>query len=58
MGKARAVADWKCKLKAWNAWKAYVTCVKMNTEAKAIEQKMKENYRYIFYNDSYITRLL
>jgi len=46
MGKGRAVADWKCKLRAWNAWKAYVACVKSNHEAKAIEQKMKENYRF------------
>ena len=45
MGKARAVADWKCKLKAWNAWKAYVHCVKSNAEAKAIELRMKDNYR-------------
>ena len=45
MGKARAVTDWKCKLKAWNAWKAYVHCVKSNAEAKAIELRMKDNYR-------------
>lgn len=45
VGKARAVADWKCKLKAWNAWKAYVTCVRSNEEARAIEQSLKEKYR-------------
>eukprot|EP00111_Clytia_hemisphaerica_P000795 TCONS_00002331-protein len=45
MGKARAVADWKCKLRAWNAWRAYVVAVKYNEEAKQIEQKVKENFR-------------
>ncbi|XP_057300857.1 coiled-coil domain-containing protein 191-like isoform X2 [Hydractinia symbiolongicarpus] len=45
VGKARAVADWKCKLKAWNAWKAYVTCVRSCEEARTIEQSLKEKYR-------------
>ena len=45
MGKARAVADWKCKLRAWNAWRAYVVAVKYNEEAKQIERKVKENFR-------------
>lgn len=45
LGKALAVADWKCKMRAWNAWRSYVCCVKANQEARAIENAMKEKYR-------------
>ena len=46
MGKARAVSDWRCKLRAWNAWKAYVSHIKSSKEAEAIAVAMKEKYRY------------
>merc|ERR1711936_1271798 len=33
VGKASALADWKSKLRAWTAWRAYVTHVRTNREA-------------------------
>ncbi|XP_048588264.1 coiled-coil domain-containing protein 191 isoform X2 [Nematostella vectensis] len=44
-GKASALADWRCKLRAWNAWRAYVWHIKSDKEAQAIAVQMKERHR-------------
>ena len=45
LGKAAALADWRCKLRAWNAWKTFVHHVRFDKEAQAIQQEMKERHR-------------
>jgi hypothetical protein len=45
LGKARALADWKAKLRAWNAWRAYIWHIKSDKEAQAIAMEMKEKHR-------------
>ncbi|XP_033122779.1 coiled-coil domain-containing protein 191-like isoform X2 [Anneissia japonica] len=45
IGKARAVADWRCMLRAWNAWRAYVHAARAEREMKETEHHIKENHR-------------
>eukprot|EP00794_Sanderia_malayensis_P011203 gene11203-12378_t len=45
IGKARAVFDWRSKLRAWNAWKAYVTLLRSSKEAQEMATAMKIRYR-------------
>lgn len=45
VGKARAMSDWRCKLRAWNAWQAYVNHIRSDREAQAVTLEMKEKYR-------------
>ncbi|KAK3711749.1 hypothetical protein QZH41_020139, partial [Actinostola sp. cb2023] len=44
-GKARALSDWKVKLRAWNAWRAYVWHIQSDKEAEAIAAELKEKHR-------------
>lgn len=48
VGKARAMSDWRCKLRAWNAWRAYVNHIKSDREAHAVTMEMKEKHRLAF----------
>ena len=45
VGKAKAMSDWRCKLRAWNAWQAYVNHIRSDKEAQAITMEMKEKHR-------------
>lgn len=45
VGKARAMSDWRCKLRAWNAWRAYVNHIRSDKEAHAVTMEMKEKHR-------------
>ena len=45
LGKGRAMADWRCKLRAWNAWRTFVRHVRSDKEAQAIQLEMKEKHR-------------
>eukprot|EP00795_Rhopilema_esculentum_P016751 gene16751-8210_t len=45
VGKARAMCDWKCKLRAWNAWRAYINHLKSCKEAEDIAMALKIRYR-------------
>ena len=47
IGKARAMSDWRCKLRAWNAWRAYITYIKSCKEAEEIAVAMKIKYRFV-----------
>lgn len=61
IGKARAMADWKCLLRAWNAWKAYCRSKRIEREAMEHEWSMKEYHRktqlaQTHYRDSLLRR--
>ena len=45
VGKARAMSDWRCKLRAWNAWRAFINHIKSSKEAEEIAASMKVKYR-------------
>lgn len=45
LGKAKAMSDWRCKLRAWNAWQAYVNHIRSDKEAQAVTMEMKEKHR-------------
>lgn len=45
IGKAKAMSDWRCKLRAWNAWLAYVNHIRSDKEARTITMEMKEKHR-------------
>lgn len=45
LGKAKAMSDWRCKLRAWNAWLAYVNHIRSDKEAQTITMEMKEKHR-------------
>jgi len=45
LGKAKAMSDWRCKLRAWNAWQAYVNHIRSDKEAHAVTMEMKEKHR-------------
>lgn len=47
IGKAKAMSDWRCKLRAWNAWQAYVNHIRSDKEAQAVTMEMKEKHRYL-----------
>ena len=49
LGKAKAMSDWRCKLRAWNAWQAYVNHIRSDKEAQAVTLEMKEKHRYILF---------
>ena len=50
LGKAKAMSDWRCKLRAWNAWLAYVNHIRSDKEAQTITMEMKEKHRYSICN--------
>jgi hypothetical protein len=45
MGKARAMSDWRCLLRAWNGWKMYVRSRRLDREAREHEEDMKLYHR-------------
>uniref|UniRef100_A0A8D0GB33 Coiled-coil domain containing 191 n=1 Tax=Sphenodon punctatus TaxID=8508 RepID=A0A8D0GB33_SPHPU len=45
MGKARALADWKCQLKALRAWKDYIWTRKLKAETKKMEIILRDQNR-------------
>ncbi|XP_038065148.1 coiled-coil domain-containing protein 191-like isoform X2 [Patiria miniata] len=45
LGKARAVADWRTLLRAWNAWRAYVRASWAERETREIEENFKDLHR-------------
>ncbi len=45
MGKARAMADWKCLVRTWNAWKSYVRNRKLDEEVAKQQQEVKNTQR-------------
>ncbi|XP_064650515.1 coiled-coil domain-containing protein 191-like [Lineus longissimus] len=45
MGKARAMADWRCLLRAWNGWKMYARGRRLDREAREHEEDMKLYHR-------------
>ena len=40
-GKEKAMSDWKCLLKAFNAWKSFVRDKRLTREAWLHEEKLK-----------------
>ena len=48
MGKARAMSDWRSKLRAWNAWRGYINHIRSDREAQALTMEMKEKRRLAF----------
>jgi len=42
------MSDWRCKLRAWNAWQAYVNHIRSDKEAQAVTMEMKEKHRYMY----------
>ncbi|XP_013411610.1 coiled-coil domain-containing protein 191-like [Lingula anatina] len=47
MGKVKAMADWKCLLRAWNAWKTFVRAKRLEREAQHYEQDLKNYHRKV-----------
>ncbi|NWX10121.1 CC191 protein, partial [Caloenas nicobarica] len=45
MGKARALADWKCQLKALRAWRNYTWAQKIEQEAQQLEVHLQDQNR-------------
>nr|XP_056714492.1 coiled-coil domain-containing protein 191 [Euleptes europaea] len=45
LGKARALADWKCQLKALRAWRDYAWSQKMEQETQKIESQLRDQNR-------------
>ncbi|KAK3107858.1 hypothetical protein FSP39_023636 [Pinctada imbricata] len=45
MGKARALADWRLILRAWNAWKSYCRSRAMEVEARLHQQDVIQTQR-------------
>ncbi|CAH1797480.1 unnamed protein product [Owenia fusiformis] len=45
IGKARAMADWKCLLRAWNAWKSYSRSKRFERESQQHAMYMKIHHR-------------
>ncbi|XP_071841772.1 coiled-coil domain-containing protein 191-like isoform X3 [Apostichopus japonicus] len=45
MGKARALSDWRCLLRSWNAWRAYHRACQAEQESKEAEIFVKESHR-------------
>jgi len=39
------MSDWRCKLRSWNAWQAYVNHIRSDREVQAVTLEMKEKYR-------------
>ncbi|KAK7492138.1 hypothetical protein BaRGS_00016612 [Batillaria attramentaria] len=44
-GKARAMADWRLRLRVWNAWRSYVRSQRVTIETKQHEQNVVEENR-------------
>ena len=51
------MSDWRCKLRAWNAWQAYVNHIRSDKEAHAVTMEMKEKHRYMLSDLSLFTPL-
>ncbi|KYO22395.1 coiled-coil domain-containing KIAA1407-like protein [Alligator mississippiensis] len=47
MGKARALADWKCQLKALRAWRDYTWAQKLEQETRKLETHLRDQNRKI-----------
>ncbi|KAM6438489.1 coiled-coil domain-containing protein 191 [Rhynochetos jubatus] len=47
MGKARALADWKCQLKALRAWRNYTWAQKVEQETQQLEVHLQDQNRKI-----------
>ncbi|KAL8190863.1 UNVERIFIED_CONTAM: hypothetical protein K2H54_062943, partial [Gekko kuhli] len=45
LGKARALADWKCQQKALRAWRDYTWSQKMEQEAQEMESQLRDQNR-------------
>uniref|UniRef100_A0A8C8VES3 Coiled-coil domain containing 191 n=1 Tax=Pelusios castaneus TaxID=367368 RepID=A0A8C8VES3_9SAUR len=45
MGKARALADWKCQLKALRAWRDYTWAQKLEQETQQMETHLRDQNR-------------
>ncbi|XP_007431791.1 coiled-coil domain-containing protein 191 isoform X1 [Python bivittatus] len=45
MGKARALADWKCQLKVLQAWKGYSWSRKLEKETQKMENQLRDQNR-------------
>uniref|UniRef100_A0ABM5FX22 Coiled-coil domain-containing protein 191 n=1 Tax=Pogona vitticeps TaxID=103695 RepID=A0ABM5FX22_9SAUR len=45
MGKARALADWKCQLRTLRAWRDYTWSQKMEQEAEKMENQLRDQNR-------------
>ncbi|XP_066476853.1 coiled-coil domain-containing protein 191 [Tiliqua scincoides] len=45
MGKARALADWKCQLKALRAWRDYTWSQKLEQETQKMENQLRDQNR-------------
>ncbi|XP_039383654.1 coiled-coil domain-containing protein 191 isoform X2 [Mauremys reevesii] len=45
MGKARALADWKCQLKALRAWRDYTWVQKLEQETEQLETHLRDQNR-------------
>ncbi|XP_067402164.1 coiled-coil domain-containing protein 191 isoform X1 [Emydura macquarii macquarii] len=45
MGKARALADWKCQLKALRAWRDYTWAQKLKQETQQLETHLRDQNR-------------
>ncbi|XP_041470908.1 coiled-coil domain-containing protein 191-like [Lytechinus variegatus] len=45
MGKARALSEWRCLLKSWNAWRAFVRACRAEREAKQTEMEIELSHR-------------
>lgn len=45
MGKARALADWKCQLKALRAWRNYTWTQKVQQETQQLEDHLQDQNR-------------
>ncbi|XP_071959116.1 uncharacterized protein [Antedon mediterranea] len=53
IGKARAVADWRCMLRAWNAWRSYVYAATAERDLKETEWHVKESQRKLTLADKF-----
>lgn len=45
MGKAKALADWKCQLKALRAWRNYTWAQKVVQEAQQLQVHLQDQNR-------------
>ncbi|XP_014666601.1 PREDICTED: coiled-coil domain-containing protein KIAA1407 homolog isoform X2 [Priapulus caudatus] len=45
MGQVRALAEWKCVLRAWNSWRAYIRSIHLKQEAILLEAQARAEHR-------------
>ncbi|XP_028405674.1 coiled-coil domain-containing protein 191-like isoform X2 [Dendronephthya gigantea] len=57
-GKARALLEWRRKLRIWNAWRTYVLRSRSERETRSLNEEMKERHRKEVLADRFYRQIL